>query len=81
MDVRVEHLTVERTARCAVLGERDDDLRDVWFVLHGYGQLAADFLAGFGAVAEPGRLLVAPEGLSRFYTEGSSGKVGASWNP
>jgi predicted esterase len=37
------------------------------------------FLRGFGPLATPSRLLVAPEGLSRFYLEAGAGKVGASW--
>ena len=37
------HLSVERTARYYTLGSLDGP-RDVWFVCHGYGQLAARFL-------------------------------------
>jgi len=54
-------------------------------VLHGYGQLARDFLGGFEAIDDGTRLFVAPEALSRFYdTAGSRGshadaRVGASW--
>jgi len=48
-------------------------------VLHGYGQLASRFLRGFASLATPARLLVAPEGLSRFYLEAGAGRVGASW--
>jgi predicted esterase len=48
-------------------------------LLHGYGQLASRFLRGFESLAQPSRLLVAPEGLSRFYLEAGTGRVGASW--
>jgi predicted esterase len=50
-------------------------------VLHGYGQLAADFVQPFSAIVDPDRCVVAPEGLSRFYVDGleSHKKVGASW--
>ena len=34
------HLEVSRTARYWVLGEGTAAPREVWFVLHGYGQLA-----------------------------------------
>ena len=47
--------------------------------VHGYGQLAARFLRSIELLATPGRLVVAPEGLSRFYLDAASGKVGASW--
>ena len=76
-----EHtLTTTRTARYFTLGvpERATDL---WFVCHGYGQLAARFLERFRPVETPQRCFVAPEGLSRFYlSEGpAERRVGASW--
>jgi len=48
-------------------------------VLHGYGQLADEFLHEFEGVASADRRIVAPEGLSRFYLANGSGPVGASW--
>lgn len=71
------HINVPRTARYYTLGEAGG-AREVWFVLHGYGQLARYFLHHFEGLEE-GRLIVAPEGLSRFYLDGSFGRVGASW--
>ena len=77
------HLTVRKTARYYVDGSLDAKTRDVWIVCHGYGQLAADFLKDLEPLAKPGRAIVAPEGLSRFYFEsgkhGPESKVGASW--
>jgi len=74
-------LRVPRTARYHVLAPEDpaDAPSELWLLLHGYGELAADFLARFTPVASPARLLVAPEGLSRFYLRGGRGEVGASW--
>lgn len=72
-----EHV-VPRTARTAVVGGATH-LDEVWFVLHGYGELAREFVAPFVPFANERRRIVAPEGLSRFYREGSSGEVGASW--
>lgn len=68
-----------RTARYHTLGEVDGDWGELWYVLHGYGQLARRFLANFERVAAPERLIVAPEGLSRFYLGGTAGRIGASW--
>lgn len=76
MAAEERHITVPRTARYYTLGAAGS--RDVWFVLHGYGQLARYFLHHFEGLEE-GRLIVAPEGLSRFYLDGSYGRVGASW--
>jgi predicted esterase len=67
------------------VGEVGPAIHDVWIVCHGYGQLAKDFVAQFVAIADSTRLVVAPEGLSRFYAESLRGgshagsPVGASW--
>lgn len=50
-----------------------------WYVLHGYGQLAKFFIRKFNKLPTHGIHVTAPEGLHRFYLEGSSGRVGASW--
>jgi len=72
------HLSVARTARYFTLGPREG-ATDVWFVLHGYGQMAARFLSRYQPLDDGTRLIVAPEGLSRFYVDHTTGKVGASW--
>lgn len=71
---------VSRTARIATLGA--PDTAEVWWmVLHGYGQLAADFIEDFEPLVTPDRCVVAPEGLSRFYVDALNEheQVGASW--
>lgn len=73
------HIQVPRTARYLTEGEIDG-AEEVWFILHGYGMLAASFLRWFEPAMRPGRVLVAPEGLSRAYFElGGARRVGASW--
>jgi predicted esterase len=83
--IRSIPVTVPRTARLALLGPAGPGVREVWYVLHGYGQLAAPFIENFRAIDDGTRLIVAPEALSRFY-EGDvqarlhrAAKVGASW--
>lgn len=74
------HLGVRRTARYFTLGPAAATAREVWIVLHGYGQLAARFLRAFAPLDDGTRCIVAPEGLSRFYAEtGRNDKIGASW--
>jgi predicted esterase len=78
------HLTVERTARYFTIEAGEGGAREVWFALHGYGQLAERFLRPFEALADGTRLLVAPEALARFYLHPDppptgAGHVGASW--
>lgn len=73
------HLSVQRTARFYTLGSLNPDTRQVWFVLHGYGQLVEFFIKKFEVLNDGQTFVVAPEGLSRFYLNGVSGRVGASW--
>lgn len=75
------HLSIVRTARYYLQGEPSTRTHRLWVVCHGYGQLAAYFLRHFAFLAEadPGTVVVAPEGLSRFYLQGNGGRVGASW--
>jgi len=49
------------------------------YLLHGYGQLAEYFIRKIADVAPEMVTFVAPEGMHRFYLEGTSGRVGASW--
>ena len=77
---REYHIDIHRTARYFTLGNGADP-DEIWLVLHGYGQLAERFLARFETLDDGRRLIVAPEGLSRFYTDEmrKHEKVGASW--
>jgi len=80
LDIMQEHhLSVARTARYFTLGSLDTTTRQVWFVLHGYGQLAQFFIRKFEILNDGHTFIVAPEALSRFYLEGVTGRVGASW--
>jgi predicted esterase len=72
-------ITVPKTARFVTLGQPTQALKQVWYVFHGYGQLATDFIQEFAYIADGSRYFIAPEGLSRFYCSGANGKVGASW--
>ncbi|HRH37536.1 MAG TPA: hypothetical protein PK760_04290 [Flavobacteriales bacterium] len=68
---------MQRIARYHVLGEVPG-AKEIWIVLHGYGQLARYFLNNFEGLQE-GRCIVAPEGLSRFYLDAEHARVGATW--
>ncbi|HEX7051977.1 MAG TPA: hypothetical protein VF188_17345 [Longimicrobiales bacterium] len=79
------HLTVSRTARYATLGDPDGPFDQIWFVCHGYRQLAARFIRRFLPLADGTRLIVAPEALNRFYVgdpdgvHGPGTRVGGTW--
>ncbi len=74
-----KNITVPKTARYFILGEAGKEIESVWFVCHGYGQLASQFLKKFLVLENGKNLIIAPEGLHRFYWEKFSGRVVASW--
>lgn len=84
--VATHAIVVPRTARYCTLGPTHGFPREVWFVCHGYGQLARRFVQQFAALDDGTRLIVAPEALSRFYLDpipkrrnDPSPRIGASW--
>lgn len=70
---------VTRTARYCRIGGVSDEVTELWICCHGYGQLARRFARPFEALAAPHRLLLFPEGLSRFYWGKFTGPPVASW--
>ncbi|HMA23132.1 MAG: alpha/beta hydrolase [Gemmatimonas sp.] len=79
------HLRVQRTARYYTLGGSSGVPRTIWFVIHGYGQLAGDFVRFFSDLAADDTLIVAPEAMNRFYlvspdkAPARDRPVGATW--
>lgn len=74
-----KNITVSKSARYYTLGEISEKTEEVWFVCHGYGQLAKYFLKKFDIISTANNFIVAPEALNLFYTQGFYGRVGASW--
>ena len=79
-------IVAPRTARYYTLGATHGFPRELWIVCHGYGQLAARFITQFARLDDGTRLIVAPEGLSRFYLDSIAERrgqvaprVGATW--
>ena len=70
---------IKKTARYFTIGPAFADSKGILIVLHGYGQLPGFFIKRFQPIADDGWAIVAPEGLHRFYLEGTQGRVGASW--
>ncbi len=71
-----------------MLGAPTAATQELWFVLHGYGQLAEYFIRHFRGLtdaAAPDRtVVVAPEALNRFYLASAAddharSRVGATW--
>ncbi|MBL7891402.1 MAG: alpha/beta fold hydrolase [Bacteroidia bacterium] len=74
-----KNILVPKTARYFVLGEPNGDIKYVWFVCHGYAQLANFFLKNFELLSSKNSLVIAPEGLHRFYWKNFDGHIVASW--
>jgi predicted esterase len=70
-----KHYAAKKTYRYEIQEQAHEHLL---IALHGYGQLAKFFLRKFQGLQSKGRV-VAPEGPHRFYLQGYSGRVGASW--
>lgn len=70
-------LSFQKTFRYEILNDVSK-ATTVLYVLHGYGQLAKFFINKFSEL-DKDLLIVAPEGMHRFYRKGNSGRVGASW--
>jgi predicted esterase len=76
----IEHtIEVPRTARYYTIGDERGAIEELWFVLHGFGQLAGVFAHYFADLADGRRLVIAPEALNRYYT--ASASVPASERP
>lgn len=74
-----KNIAISKTARYYIMGKPSAKINSVWFVLHGYGQLAEDFLKYFEPIKNETLLIIAPEALNRFYIKGFSGKIGSTW--
>lgn len=76
--LKQELIPVERSMRYT-LREANNATEILVYLLHGYGQLTEFFIRKISSLLPENVTLVAPEGLHRFYLEGTSGRVGASW--
>lgn len=79
-------LTFSCKARYYKTGQVTELTRQIWFVLHGYGQLAQYFIQKFSVLEQHQICVIAPEGLSRFYLEDvnarkktGNNRVGSAW--
>ncbi len=79
MSLTKKDIITQKTARYFLIGKSSEKIKSVLIVLHGYGQLAEDFIKYFEPIKNETTLIIAPEALNRFYIRGFSGKVGSTW--
>lgn len=78
MEVQHRAIQIEIEAPFYTLGEASEKTEELWMVCHGYGQLAYRFIRRFDVLDPAKHLVIAPQGLSKFYLENRKG-VGATW--
>jgi predicted esterase len=76
MEIKERHLSTPKTARYYIAGEPSEKTQNIWFVIHGFGQLAGEFIKQFEYLVTAETIAIAPEALSRSYF---GDKPGASW--
>lgn len=74
-----KHIQTTKTARYFQIGEITPQTKIIVIACHGYAQLAKYFLQWMKDIDTSECVIIAPEGLHRFYWEGFSGRVVASW--
>jgi predicted esterase len=77
--MKENHIDIIKTARYYTLGTLNENTKEVWFILHGYAQLAKDILQKFETINNDPIFFIAPEGLNKFYSRGFAGNPVASW--
>jgi predicted esterase len=77
----MEHLkfSTPKTAHVFTHGIINENTQHLWFVAHGYGQLASSIIRKFEHLDPSVHAVVAPEALNRFYWRFPNGETGASW--
>lgn len=78
MENNIQTLQALKTFRYAERKNEIDETPILLIALHGYGQLPQFFIRKFHQLPANYHI-VAPEGPHRFYLNGNTGRVGASW--
>ncbi len=78
MNIKTQNLNFTTSHTVTTLGELNAKTEEIWFVFHGYGQLAQHFIRRFNVLDQEKCFVIAPEGLNKFYLT-ENGHVGASW--
>jgi predicted esterase len=79
INMHSHHITVTKTARYYTLGSLGPEIKEIWFVIHGWAQLAERYLSSFAALDDSTRFIIAPEALNKFYLKVGKPEVGATW--
>lgn len=75
----IQNIQIQKTLPVFYSKEPDVRVKKVWLLCHGYAQLPEYFMRHFEPFFAEDCLFISPQGLSTFYIQGTSGRVGASW--
>ncbi|KAB1065930.1 alpha/beta hydrolase [Salibacter halophilus] len=78
-EVEKKQFSFDKTVRYYQLGQITKKTKTVYFATHGYGMLAEFFSRKFLKLVDEESVVILPEGMHRFYLQGTSGRVVASW--
>lgn len=79
MEPTITKLQIQRTAHIAELGNDITKAKQIWMVLHGYGQLANRIIRKFDKLNLNDIYAIAPEGLNKFYWHDENRTPVATW--
>ena len=79
MDLINEKIQISHTVYYSVRVPEQKGPHPLLIVLHGFGQVARQFITVFEPLAKKGILVAAPQGAHQFYTHLKKGQVGFSW--
>ena len=78
--MKTHTITVPKTAHYYSIGNPSKNIKQLWIACHGYGQLAKKFIYKFENFDDGKTLVIAPDGLSRFYFVSKEGRnPGSCW--
>lgn len=79
MNIIENKIYTTKSAYYYSIGLPTNKIKNIWFVFHGYGELAKDFIKNFEILKKDENLIIAPQALNKFYLRGFSGKIGSTW--
>ncbi len=79
MPIRTGKMPIEHTVYYATSAPEADTPAPVLLVLHGFGQVAAEFIKIFEPLVQRGVLVAAPQAPHQFYKSLADRTVGFSW--
>ncbi len=79
MDLIDGKMQISHTVYYSVQEPEQEGPHPLLIVLHGFGQVAGQFIKVFEPLAKKGILVAAPQGAHQFYTRQKKGQVGFSW--